>query len=206
MAKKTPEDSTTEEQIIQLVKKEKPENLEQLLKLTKERLPLKDEEALKHIMQLINQEKIRLKEPSKPTPQPLKAYICSSEAYWFWTTTILAIATAITVFTVPEDAYPIVYIRYVLGSIFVLWLPGFTLIKALFPSKRELDTIERIALSIGLSLAIVPIVGLLLNYTPWGIRLTPITLSLLALTITLATAAVLREHQIKYIRSTKQRK
>jgi len=197
LAKKPSKDSITEEQIIQLVKKENPENVEQLLKLTKEKLSLKHEEALKHIMQLINNEKIKLKEPSKPTSQSLKTYIRSNETYWFWTTTSLAIATAITVFTVPEDAYPIVYIRYVLGSIFVLGLPGFTLIKALFPSKKEMDTIERVALSIGLSLAIVPIVGLLLNYTPWGIRLTPITLSLLALTITFATAAILREHQTK---------
>jgi hypothetical protein len=148
-------------------------------------------------MQLIDNEKIKLKEPHKPIPQSLKAYMRSGEAYWFWTTTLLAIATAIIVFAVPENAYPIVYIRYVLGSIFVLWFPGFTLIKALFPSKKEMDTIERAALSIGLSLAIVPIVGLLLNYTPWGIRLTPITLSLLALTITFATAALIREHQAK---------
>ncbi|MEM1540867.1 MAG: DUF1616 domain-containing protein, partial [Candidatus Bathyarchaeia archaeon] len=53
------------------------------------------------------------------------------------------------------------------------------------------------ALSIGLSLVIVPIVGLLLNYTPWGIRLTPITMSLLALTTTFATAALIREHRTK---------
>jgi len=190
-------DSMIEQRILELVKKENPKNVEQLLKLTKERLSLKDEEALKHIMQLINHEKIKLKEHSKPTPQSLKTYIRSNEAYWFWTTTSLAIATAITVFTVPEDAYPIVYIRYVLGSIFVLGLPGFTLIKALFPSKKEMDIIERLALSIGLSLAIVPIVGLLLNYTPWGIRLTPITISLLALTITFATTALIREHQTK---------
>jgi hypothetical protein len=197
LTKKQKEDASIEQRILELVKKENPENVEQLLKLAKEKLSLKHEEALRHILQLINNEKIKLKEPSKSTPQSLKAYIRSNEAYWFWTTTSLAIATAITVFTVPEDAYPIVYIRYVLGSIFVLGLPGFTLIKALFPTKKEMDTIERIALSIGLSLAIVPIVGLLLNYTPWGIRLTPITLSLLALTITFATAAILREHQTK---------
>ena len=197
MTKKQNEDADIEQRILQLVEKENPENVEQLLKLAKEKLLLTDEEALKHVMQLINREKIKLKEPPKLPPQSLKPYIRSTEAYWFWTTISLAIATAITVFTVPEDAYPIVYIRYVLGSIFVLWLPGFTLIKALFPSKKEMDTIERAALSIGLSLAIVPIVGLLLNYTPWGIRLTPITISLLALTITFATTALIREHQTK---------
>jgi uncharacterized membrane protein len=93
-------------------------------------------------------------------------------------------------------------VRYVLGTIFVLWLPGFSFIKMLFPteppvktSKKNLDPIERIALSIGMSLALVPIVGLLLNYTPWGIRLTPIVLSLLALTTVFATAAITREYQ-----------
>lgn len=76
-------------------------------------------------------------------------------------------------------------------------LPGYTFIKALFPSKNELDPIERTALSIGLSLALVPIVGLLLNYSPWGITPTPITISLLALNIILATVALIREYQAK---------
>jgi len=197
LTKRQTENSMIEQPILELVKKENPENVEQLLELAKEKLSLKEEEAIKHIMKLISDGKIKLKQPFTPTPQSLKAYMRSSEAYWFWTTISLAMVTAITVFTVPENAYPIVYIRYVLGSIFVLWLPGFTLIKALFPSGKELNNIERTALSIGLSLAIVPIVGLLLNYTPWGIRLTPITISLLALTIILAIAALIREYRIK---------
>jgi len=73
---------------------------------------------------------------------------------------------------------------------------GHSFMKALF-SEKELDSIERVALSIGMSLALVPIVGLLLNYTPWGIRLTPITVSLLAITVTFATAALIREHQTR---------
>jgi uncharacterized membrane protein len=50
-------------------------------------------------------------------------------------------------------------------------------------------------MSIGMSLALTPIIGLILNYTPWGIRLTLITLSLLAMTIIFATAAILRQNQ-----------
>jgi len=61
--------------------------------------------------------------------------------------------------------------------------------------SEELDNIERIAPSIGMSLALVPITGLILNYTPWGIRLTPVTLSLLGLTATFATTAIIREHK-----------
>ena len=64
-------------------------------------------------------------------------------------------------------------------------------------TSENMDTIEHIALSFGMSLALVLIVGLILNYTPWGIRLTPITLSLLVLTIVFVTVAVLRENQPK---------
>jgi len=191
-----------QQRILQLIAKENPESVEQLAKLAKERLSLKDEEALRHILQLIDQGKIKLKEPLKPTPQSLVTYILSSKAYWFWATTILAIVTATVVFIVPEDAYPIVYLKYVLVSMFILWLPGYTFIKALFPTKvpiptssTEFDSIERIALSIGMSIVLVPIVGLLLNYTPFGIRLVPVTLSLSALALTFAIAAIIREHE-----------
>jgi len=130
----------------------------------------------------------------------LTKYFLTEKAVWYWTTIALAATTVIAVFSIPENAYPIVYIRYLLGSIFILWLPGYTFIKALFPthvpiktSAESLDTIERAVLSIGMSLALVPIVGLLLNYTPWGIRLAPVTLSLLGLSVTFATVAMIRE-------------
>jgi len=110
----------------------------------------------------------------------------------------------LVVFVVPENDFPLVYIRYVLGIIFILWLPGYAFIKTLFPkqlplrtSDKDLDRIERIALSIDMSIALVPVVGLLLNYTSWGIRLTPIVLSLTALTLAFATTAIAREYQTR---------
>ncbi|MFA5332419.1 MAG: DUF1616 domain-containing protein [Methanoregula sp.] len=60
----------------------------------------------------------------------------------------------------------------------VLFIPGYALIAALFPDKSDIDLLERIALSFGLSIAVVPLIGLGLNYTPWGIRLDPIVISL----------------------------
>ncbi|MCL0078663.1 DUF1616 domain-containing protein, partial [Dehalococcoidia bacterium] len=74
--------------------------------------------------------------------------------------------------------FPIQVLRIILGLPFILFLPGYTLIAALFPKKSGLDTGERVALSFGLSIAVVPLIGLVLNYTPWGIRLYPILLSL----------------------------
>ena len=67
--------------------------------------------------------------------------------------------------------------RQVLGLVFVLFLPGYAATAALFPENDQIDGIERVALSFGLSIAIVPLIGLALNFTPWGIRLDPILAS-----------------------------
>ena len=56
---------------------------------------------------------------------------------------------------------------------------------ALFPGRDELDGIERLALSIELSICLVAFIGLVLNYTPWGFRLKPIHLSISAFTLIL---------------------
>lgn len=83
-------------------------------------------------------------------------------------------------------------IRTILGLPMVLFLPGYALIAALFPKKDDLDGIERVALSFGLSIAVVPLIGLGLNYTPWGIRLLPILVSLSFFTIAMCVVAVYR--------------
>jgi uncharacterized membrane protein len=76
----------------------------------------------------------------------------------------------------------------------ILFLPGYALIAALFPKKDDLDGIERVALSFGLSIALVPLIGLGLNFTSWGIRLLPILVSLSFFTIAMCVVAVFRRH------------
>ena len=88
-------------------------------------------------------------------------------------------------------------VRIILGLPLVLFLPGYALIAALFIRKDDLDGIERIALSFGLSIAITPLLGLGLNYTPFGIRLTPILIVLSVFTIALAIGAYVRRSRIR---------
>jgi len=87
-------------------------------------------------------------------------------------------------------------VRIILGLPLVLFLPGYSLIAVLFPRKDDLEGIERIALSFGLSIAVVPLLGLALNYTPFGIRLTTILGVLSIFTISLALGAVLRRYKL----------
>ena len=205
MTEKQPDLSET---ILQIIKEMKPETVSQLAQLVKETSPASEQEILDKIIQLQNDGKLQLTPQPQHRPLSLSAYMKTYDTAWYWTTLALTLASIAAVFTIPADLQPYVFIRYVLGMIFILWLPGYTFIKALFPrtapgrpatslthTVQNLDTIERIALSIGLSLALVPITGLLLNYTPWGITLTPTVLSLAGLTLAFATAAMLREKQ-----------
>jgi len=197
------EDSVLTHTIIQLIKEKKPSSVQQLVNLVEEKISASEQKIIECISRLQSEGKVMLKENITSPPRNFGTYL-KTNAYWYWMTIILSITTALAIFMVPEDAYPIVYVRYVLGSIFVLYLLGYTFIKALFPtqvpiktSSENLDSIERVALCVGMSIALVPLTGLFLNYTPWGIRTTPVTLSLLALTLIFATAAMIREHKNK---------
>jgi hypothetical protein len=195
-------DDQTKTLILQAIATEKPENTEKLKQIMQQKHAIDPETTTRILLELENEDKLHFTKPKPATPTSFKEYALSQNALWYWGIIALSIATTISVFTIPEAAYPIAYVRNVLGIIFVLFLPGYAFIKALFPTtvpiktgSENLDNIERIALGLGMSLALVPIVGLILNYTPWGIRLTPITLSLLTLTVICATAAALREYQ-----------
>ena len=88
------------------------------------------------------------------------------------------------------------FLRVVFGIPVILFIPGYALIAALFPKRTDIDGIERVALSFGLSIAVVPLIGLALNYTPWGIRLDPIVVSLTLLTVCLCIIAQYRRAQL----------
>ncbi len=98
---------------------------------------------------------------------------------------VLSLALAVFIYALPE--FPG---RIVIGLPFILFFPGYALIATLFPEKKTLDLIERIALSFGLSIAVVPLIGFGLNYTPFGIRLDPILWSLIAFNVAFSIAGM----------------
>nr|WP_245683217.1 DUF1616 domain-containing protein [Halovenus aranensis] len=135
---------------------------------------------------------------------------------------ILVVATCLSVLVPVLNETPL---RAPLGLAFVLFLPGYAFIAALFPESgmpptatesgddderdtaeemtgsttgddRGIDGIERVALSFGLSIAIVPLIGLILNFTPWGIRLIPVLLSVAGFTLIATAIATLRRRSL----------
>lgn len=92
--------------------------------------------------------------------------------------------------------FPSNILRIILGIPFVLFCPGYTLMAALFTKKEGMGGIERVALSFGLSIAVVSLIGLILNYTPWGIRLEPILYSVASFILIASIIAWLRRRRL----------
>jgi len=80
----------------------------------------------------------------------------------------------------------------VLAILLVLFVPGYVVVAALFPAEQAVTWVERLALSIGVTIAVVPLLGLLLNFTPWGIRFVPIVATITLFTLGAGTAAYWR--------------
>ena len=110
---------------------------------------------------------------------------------------MIAIFTIITVISIYLPIVSETPLRSLLGLIMVLFIPGYAITAALFPGKKNLDNSERIGLSFGLSIVVTPLIGLALNYTPWGIRPDAVVVCLTFFSIITCAVANLRRHELK---------
>jgi uncharacterized membrane protein len=128
-----------------------------------------------------------------------RAYLKTSYKYWLMVG--LTLASVIAVYVTQEIALQS-FLRYSVGLLLVLVLPGYSLVKALFPAETlsigkqsGLNRLLTMAFSIVFSIVVVSIVGLILDFTPWGVGVNSLTLSLSSLTVFFATIAMLRDYQ-----------
>lgn len=188
--------------IIKIIEEKKPESTRQLINFVKKEVEIREEELFKIIKDLEDEKKIQFNEIV--FPESVIDYLFSFRGAWYWIILSLSILTTLFVFTIPDNLVPQIYARSVLGFLLVLYLPGYTLIKAIYPISVPyetrsimLDNIERIAFGIGLSLAVTPMLGLILYYIPWGLNLAPTTLSFLAVIAVFSTLAIWREYHAR---------
>lgn len=91
------------------------------------------------------------------------------------------------------------YVRLFLAVVYVLFLPGYSLVELVFMFDKDVTSVERIAYSFGLSIAAVILLCYLLNYSPWGIRLEPLLFGISLFTMFCISLATVRKyrHQFK---------
>ncbi len=100
-------------------------------------------------------------------------------------------------------------LRPVLGIVSVLFIPGYCLTITLFPRRNDLDFVTRVAISFGVSAALMPMFLVVLSFLPivferfslppWGgIYHTPIVIILTLWNISIASLGLLRRRQVAY--------
>ncbi|MDI9619966.1 MAG: DUF1616 domain-containing protein [Candidatus Nezhaarchaeota archaeon] len=150
-------------------------------------------EVARALRRLVRRGLVELVDPNPPGS--FQRFFFSRYNLGFALTALVVALLILSVFL--SDLSPFVAgLRVVLGSAFTLFIPGCALVEALYPGEGELTPLERLALSVGLSLALVPLVGLALNYTPWGIRLSPVLAALSVLSLGLMFASAYRKFRL----------
>lgn len=179
--------------LISLVKEQKPQTVEELVEMIPERCSCSKEEIIERISLMQDRGTLSLKRSKASVPTTFLGFVLSDSSVWFWIVIILAISTVSLIAITPENAFPFVYARYILGLVYALFLPGYCFERAFLTQK--LDYMEQVVLSLGLSIVFIFLTGLLLNYLPWGLALTPIVLSLLIVTLIFSLTALCREYK-----------
>ena len=156
----------------------------------------KRSQVLRQMRILQNEGKVMISEPE--TYASLGSYLFSPLSNWFW---LAIIATILSLLMTLASSGFVLYLRYFFGTLLILFLPGYSLLELLYarrikeePEEESAFTLARIALSVGLSLVIVPSVALILNYTSFGITVVSLSLVLASLTFLFLIVGANRKH------------
>ncbi|MGC9072401.1 MAG: DUF1616 domain-containing protein [Acidilobus sp.] len=128
--------------------------------------------------------------------QNFQSYLLGAAGWWFWLYLLGVAIGVIGALLVPHSPPQVEFLKVVMGSPFLYYLPGYGLLKALFPERRW-GSIEEAALSIVLSLSLDPIVGLGLVQTSPGLTISTTVASLAALEAVLGMAAAYRRYEVE---------
>ncbi len=187
-----PDDSIIKEQIAsRLLEKSSHEKIPvaKLVKDVSSELACKPDKIISEIIRLQRDNKILISEPS--AYRRFRDYLRSPISLWFWE---LVVATIVSLGLVSASSGSVLYLRYVFGSVLVLFLPGYSLLGFVYFKKTDLDQLTRASVSFVMSLALTTLVGLVLSFSPFGITLIPIALSIAAITVGLLLLTSLRKY------------
>ncbi|MGC9137362.1 DUF1616 domain-containing protein [Caldivirga sp.] len=122
-------------------------------------------------------------------------FLASAESipYWLMVTDL----TLASLLALVNSTEPLIgALRIILGVPAYVYLPGYALIKAIYPVKSPFTLIETMLASIGFSLALLSLIALLLSLTV-GLTVTSLLASVPPLSIIMLTIGYIRDFQAK---------
>jgi len=95
-------------------------------------------------------------------------FITSKRERWLLSIYFITTLNAFTWYLIPDERVEFVWIRYIVGTLFIFLVPGASLVSVLNLEKL-FGQLEVFIIIIILSIVLEPAFGLILNYTPWGV-------------------------------------
>ena len=187
--------NSLENDILDLLETKQPSNVKELVSLVQKQVDVTPKVIEQTIKSLHKKGLVSLEEPT--IHKFFITFLSQKASFWFWIVVVTSVLSFTSILFFPETGTPLSYIRYIFAFILIALLPGYCLTETLFPEKSALDLIERVTFSIGLSFAITALTGLILSFTPFGLRLATILPSLGSLVIALAIVALIRKYKIQ---------
>ncbi len=144
------------------------------------------EEIQSAVKKLESEKKIILLEPGTEG-HFLQYLIKSYNGLSLWLTAAATCSIITLIFLLPSIE-PWSYMRMIAGAVFVMFIPGNALVQLLF-ANRNMEQTEQIVLSVGLSIAVVCIIGLMLKYVLSALTVESAVISISMLSITISVVA-----------------
>jgi hypothetical protein len=113
-----------------------------------------------------------------------------------WAAVLGSILMIVSLYLLPQEG-PWLGVRGVIGAVFLFAVPGYALAGLLVRQDKP-HAVELIAVSIGLSLGIVALVGIVLGYSEIGVRMEPVIASMSAFSIAVAILASYRNYSLRH--------
>ena len=168
-----------------------PSTGEDLVDIVTKEMSLSREEAIDSMLRLEARNEIQFRPVEDQPPTGLVEYLSSPRSLWYRGVNALSLTAVLSTFITPSLGQLII-IRYVAGSIFLMFLPGFCITKIIYLGE-EIGNLKLVAMSLGISVSVVSLIGMALNYTPWGISTTALTFTVFLLVLALSSICATRE-------------
>src|SRR4030042_1868023 len=162
------------QKIHDVIVKNRPESTQDLINVVIDETGYDKTQVQNMIINMIENKEISLKNIKENTY--FKDYLFGYELYWFWAM-MGGVLCYIFILVSSNIFVEVNSLKIIFGGLYTIFFPGYALIRALYV-EDAISIVERTALSVGLSLAITPMISFVLNFSPWGISLHPLVFSL----------------------------
>jgi uncharacterized membrane protein len=184
---------TIQDIIIKIINEYSPTSNFEVLNIAQKLYNISEEDAIKALLVLKKDKKITFINRNKETITTLTSFLLSKKSNWYKITLLISIISLLSSLLLNSNT-SLVYLRYFFGFIMIFFIPGYSIL-ILIGLSNETDEIYLLTFSIGISIIVVSVISLVLNFSPFKMSYLSIIFSLFGITFLSLNSGLLMEYQ-----------